>query len=600
MSETEGEISRACATPDARSAPRVEARAREIALGGPRAATWMALAAAIVLALVWTIALSRERSWGWDESMHAELPAARMIVATRMGRIGDAFRALLDCSQYPFVYPSVLAVVEGAFGISEHVARVVGRLAWCATLFGLFLLGGEIARSLRRRRDEARAWTWLPWSTMSLGALSPLALAYSGTLFLETPFTCAAVFALRAWMRRLGDVDLRSKNRRDLAAGAWISAAFFVKYNYGLMLGAGFVADWILQGVSAARTNALREHLRRALWLASIPIIALIWWFVLPIPGGFAVAHDHRTAFVEFLSGNQSLVTPFAYKPLNACAYFALNPRLMLLQLVGIAASARFVFDPTVRCLWIAFVFLWLPVWLHPFHLDRFFIPGGAAIWPLAALGGLSLIPLATKARVAVLVGLAVIVAIPIDDTLWLADAVGFGASDPSTRAYQSTVFASRRDLSGAVGLPTNGLNRSESDAMLDAIARETKPEERVAWIGLSNELSPAALHIGLLQRGGSRERFLRDASQQIDVTYFNDDPRWSDARLEQFAGEFDVILATDPVTLKIHHDRDFMREYCDRLTEKLGYRRKLLAQVPVALPTGPAREIKLYACRKP
>jgi len=236
MSETEAEISNAQAPPDARTSS--ESFTHTSAMDGRRAATWIAFAAAIVLALAWTIPLSREKSWGWDESMHAELPAARMLVALELGRIGDAADALLGCAQYPFVYPSVLAAVELVFGMSEQVARVLGTLLWCAALFGLFLLGREIADRLERAQRDAgrgrddgseranaeRAWRMVPWLTMALGALSPLALAYSGTLFLEVPFTCVAVFALRAWMRRENEIDASAdRPRSDLATGARFS-----------------------------------------------------------------------------------------------------------------------------------------------------------------------------------------------------------------------------------------------------------------------------------------------------------------------------------------------------------------------------------------
>jgi hypothetical protein len=620
MSETEAEISNAHAPPDARTSS--ESRTCERAPGAPRAATWIAFAAAIALALAWTIPLSREKSWGWDESMHAELPAARMLVALEMGRLGDAADALLGCAQYPFVYPCALAAVELVFGMSDHVARVLGTLVWCAALFGLFLLGREIAERLRREqrdrqrgRDDAsqranaeRAWRIVPWLTMALGALSPLALAYSGTLFLEVPFTCVAVFTLRAWLRRDSELVSRADDRRDhavrarrrdLAAGAWITTAFFVKYNYGLMLAAGLGADWLASAVSAARRSALRAHLERTRWLCLPALVACAWWFVLPVPGGFAVAHEHRAALVEFLAGNTGLVTPFAYKPLHAFGYFALNPRMMLLELAALAASARFIAIPSVRCLWCAFLFLWVPVWLHPFHVDRFFVPGGAALWPLAAIGVAGWLPSSAIARVAAFTSAALIVLLPIDDMSWLAGRIGVAAADPALRAYQSRMFASWRDLSGSRPLPTAGLTRSESDAFLDAIAREAKPDERVAWFGLSSELSPAALHLGLLARGGSRERFLRDSVQPLDVAYFYDDPHWSDERLVAFASAFDVILFADPIDFKARRGREFMIAYCTRLTDSLGYRKTRLAEIQVSAANVPPRSVKLYACRR-
>jgi hypothetical protein len=594
MSEREGESSGSRGPEHARGEFPADSRARHIE-------TSIALAITLGLALFWTIPLSTARSWGWDESMHAELPAARMLVAVELGRIGEAARALLDCAQYPCVYPSCLAIAEAIFGLSERVARVLGTLVWCTTLFGLFLLGREIARGLvSEARDRARSSRFIPWTTMALGALSPLALAYSGTLFLEVPFTCAAVFALRAWLRRGHAPDARTSARREFAAGAWITVAFFAKFNYALMLGAGLAADWLADAVRSWRAGSLRAYLARARWLCGVPLLAGIWWFVLPIPGGLDIAREHREAFLDFLAGNRGLVTPFAHKPLYACSYFALNPRMTFLEAIALLATLRFLSSATIRCLWFCALLLWVPVWLHPFHQDRFWIPGGAALWPLFAIGVQSLLPASVIARTGVLISAAVFVALPIDDTMWLAERVGIAAADPALRSYQSQVFAGWHDLTGSRPLPTAGLLRVESEAFLDTIARETRPDERVAWLGMSNELSPAALHIGLLQRGGSPERFLRDVVQPLDVAFAAEDPHWSDERFDQFVRSFDVVLYTEPIDFKLRHGREFMRKYCARLTEGLAYDKRTLAEIPIAISNAPPRLVRLFACRKP
>jgi hypothetical protein len=585
------------ATPPPAPIPWTSARRRRIE-------TSVALLIAIALALAWTIPLSTAHSWGWDESMNAELPAARMLVAAQLGRTREALGALLDCSRYPFVYPLVLALVQGAFGISDHVCRVLGTVTWCTALFGLFLLGRELARALQAANPgRSRSWALLPWATMALGALSPLALSYAGTIFLEVPFACAAVFTLRAWLRRRGDLDAGTRARRELAAGAWIAVMFFTKFNYGLMLGAGLTLDWIAESVGAARRRELRAHLRASLWLATLPVIAGLWWFVLPLPAGLDMGQVHREEFIGFLTGNRFTglaATPFGYKVLNSSGYFAFNPRLMLLQVISILASLRFVSVPAVRGLWFVLVAMWLSVWLHPFHLDRFLVPGGAPFWPLAACGALSLMPASVPARLAALASAIVLVLIPIDDTLWVADKVGVAQQDPALRAYQAGIFASWHDLSGSRGFKTNGLSRAESDRFLDAIAQTLKPDESVAWFGLSTELSPSALHLGLLERGESRERFLRETARPIDVAYFHHDPGWTDAELLSFARGFDVVLFTEPIDFKARPTRQFMRDYCRRLTDVLGYRKTKVAEISIALPMGQQRKLELFACRAP
>jgi hypothetical protein len=568
-----------------------------------RCETWIALGIAGTLALVWSLALSCGESWGWDESMHAELPAARMLLAAQAGQMRASIGALLGCSQYPFVYPVCLALAQAVFGLSEHVARVVGVCTWCATLFGLFLLGREIARRMRREvARETRSVRLVPWLAIALGAMSPLALSFAGTLFLEVPFTCAAVFTMRAWLRRVDDVDAPTLARRDLAAGAWLTTAFFVKFNYGVLLAGGLALDWMIEAVRAAQAGSLNEHVRRASWLAAVPVIAGLWWFVLPIPGGFAFAHEHRTALVEFLGGNRDMArTALSRRLFYSAAQFSLNPRMFLLLAIGVALSIRRISSGAVRAVCLVFLCSWLPVWVHPFFLERFLIPGGATLWPLAALGVASVLPSARAPRAAVLAMLAAcIVPFSARDTWWLYERTAVVSADPTQRAYQLEQCAALHDLSGARALMTNGLARSEADALLNAIAREVKPDERIAWLGVSSQLSPAALHIGLLQRGGSHERFLRDAAAPLDVSYFGTDPGWTDEQLRAFVREFDVVVFTEPLTFKTQKDREYMSEYCRRLTETLHYSKKEIADIGIAIPLGPPRRVKLFVCRRP
>jgi len=98
-------------------------------------------------------ALETGQAWGWDETMHAELPAVRMVLLAREGRPGEAFEVLHECDRYPFVYPVWLALWQGLFGISEAVARAVG-------LWTFLLLGGlgvaRLARRVALQLDPAR------------------------------------------------------------------------------------------------------------------------------------------------------------------------------------------------------------------------------------------------------------------------------------------------------------------------------------------------------------------------------------------------------------------------------------------------------------
>lgn len=575
---------------------------------GPREqrdVAWAALVA-LGLALVWSIPVSTAKSWGWDESMHAELPAARMLVGVQNHEFRAAIDTLLDCSQYPFAYPVLLAAAQSVFGISEKVCRVTGTALWGLALFGLYLLVREVLDKMAAARGQrSRGDRLAPWLAMSLAALSPLALAYSGTLFLEVPFTCASIFALRAWLRRGADLDPRVAHRRELCAGAWIALCLFTKFNYGLLLCLGLFADWLVEGLVEFRSGRSTAFARRSGWLAAIPLIVCAWWFVLPLPAGFAVGTGHRAVLIEFLRGNRDLEpTSFAKRSVYAILFFTLTARLFALQTLALLSSAVWLRWAGVRCLWIALVCMALPIELHPFHLDRFLIPCGAMIWPLCAIGLARVLPERSVLRVCT-IGLLIgaTLAFPDRDRQatyaviapkeWLASA----ATNPSVSELQLATLAEWRDLSGGRALPTAGLLRDEMDALLDRIAREVGPAERVGYLGMSNELSPAALHIGLLLRGGSKQRFLRDAHQPMDITYFGIDPGWSDAVLLEFASGFDVILATEPPDLKNRPGRGFITRYRERLLA-LGFEAKDLGQVAISRPLNAPLSVTLFACR--
>jgi hypothetical protein len=132
---------------------------------------------------------------------------------------------------------------------------------------------------------------------------------------------------------------------------------------------------------------------------------------------------------------------------------------------------------------------------------------------------------------------------------------------------------------------------------MLDLIGAKVGPEQGVAWIGMSSELSPASLHLGLLERGGSRMRFLRDAHRKMDIVpnFGAADPlappqftdlTERDAYLEETFARFDWILTCSPVDLKGRAARKPIAENFHRpLGERLGYQGSRLGSVRV--PSG-------------
>jgi hypothetical protein len=264
--------------------------------------TLLAAVSCAVLAGYWGWSMRPTTSWGWDETMHAALPATRMSFAIEEGLPRRAASALLACERYPFAFPVVLACQQLVFGASERGARLLVTALWGLTLFGVFLLARRAGAACGERDPPTETVAWL---ALLFGALCPLAVGFAGTVFLEVPFACAMVFALLAWLRRSdatsGGTSRATERRRDLAAGAALALCFFTKFNYGLLLGFALSLDLLVELMLELRAGRGREFVRRTAALAAIPLAGFAWWFLIPIPFGAAVAAegDPKAALVK-------------------------------------------------------------------------------------------------------------------------------------------------------------------------------------------------------------------------------------------------------------------------------------------------------------
>ena len=550
---------------------------------------WVAAAAWVA----WQLATGAEDvTWGWDESQHAELPAARIALYLRAGDLGGALDALHSCTQYPFVWPTLLGPVQALTGPSEAVARMMGVFLWGLTMVGAHQLTRSAgARIGMGERELGRA----SWGALALCGASPLAAAYAGTLFHAVPSACAVVWTLVAWLRRGS-----GRPRADLLAGLAFALVFFTKFNYGLLLAAILTSDFLFEWIMAARAGTAREMGGRALRLASPGLLLCGWWFFLPLPGGAELAAVHRDAFLGFLAGNleTEYLSP-ARRLVEWAAGLHLQPRLLLFVLFGIIWSLRTVGKQGGHLLGAAALIPASVLWAHPFHLDRFLIPFAPALWCFAALGVAGWVASSERARrAAPLVLFLCVVPIGGADSRALADWVGLVPGASPQREYVEGELDKLSCVGAGRRRPTAGLASETVAGILDACAKVTQPMERVGWLGVSSELSPAALHLGLLERGGDVERFLRDAHREVDVTFEGVDPEWTDEAFAAWSAEFDVIFMTDPPDLGGRRAREFMRSYQERLLD-LGWKASAaLGTFEWQTPFGEPRVVHLFACR--
>ncbi|MBM3978079.1 MAG: phospholipid carrier-dependent glycosyltransferase [Planctomycetes bacterium] len=581
-------------------------------------AAWLLFAFVLVSGVV---GVSMRDSWGWDEATHAELPAARMLLAAQAGRWDEASDVLLDCQQYPPAYPVLLASVQSMTGVSELACRRTGRVLGALAVLGAWLLAVEL---LRQRRIEAarRGEPLSPsdgWSAREqlaallppvLLALSPLFLHYSGTLFLEVPFACVSLYTLRAWLQRAGDgVRADGGLARELLAGAGIALCVFTKWNYGLLLGAGLAAAWLLEAFGELRAGRAARFGARSLCLAAVPALAFLWWFVLPLPRGGELAALHRASFLAFLQGNQdaSMVTPWARRALDWGVAFLAGPRALLLAAVGLALVLPWGLRGATRALLLVLLASALPVALHPFHLDRFLVPQLALLVVPAGLGLSRLAP-GRRFGVAVVftaLGAFAVVARTAEHPLLLRWS-GIENAEPVKRAYQLETLFEAASLSPDRRLLTAGIERGVHDALLEALARDAGASARVGWLGVHPEFPPAAIHLGLLARGGSAERFRRDAGRaradgkpDMLITHEFVDPGWNDEQIRGWARAFDVVYVTQPMNWKGRAAKEVLARYRDTLLAGGEWKPTELARVEVAKPLEAPVPVELYALRR-
>jgi hypothetical protein len=127
-------------------------------------------------------------------------------------------------------------------------------------------------------------------------------------------------------------------------------------------------------------------------------------------------------------------------------------------------------------------------------------------------------------------------------------------------------------------------------------VTREARHDERIGWLGMSSEVSPAVLLFGRMERGGTRVEFLRDAA--VTMGDF-EDPHVDAAQVHAFADRFDVVFFTDPPDLKGRKDGLWAATARTMLESGGGWVERELGKVDIARPMSPPLSVRLIACRR-
>jgi hypothetical protein len=182
-----------------------------------------------------------------------------------------------------------------------------------------------------------------------------------------------------------------------------------------------------------------------------------------------------------------------------------------------------------------------------------------------------------------------------------LAERFGFPVhADPDIASYQRDHVV---EALGPVAPPaSNGLPRAVHADLLARIAGAVGPRERVGWVGQSQEVSPAALHFGLLAHGGAPERFRADAAGPMDLHPVPGlpDPGSDEASVLAWAASFDALVLCMPVDLKGRPSRAWISERWHAPILASGWRATSLGSVAIPKPPGPPSLVELRLARRP
>jgi hypothetical protein len=499
----------------------------------------------------WAAPTAQEQAWGWDETMHAELPAVQMLLHTRRGEWYEAMEVVHECDRYPFAYPMALAAWQGIFGVSQRTARRLG-----SVLFGLLVLlavglGVQVVR--RDRRLDTALF-------VALAAVSaPLARRYAPTLFLEVPALVLIACSLSVWIvRRRAEIGTKKRLGLDLAAGFLIAATFFTKFNYALLLGIAIGLDSLFELVSAKGQRGTWVSLVRTV----LPLACgLAWWFLLPLPLGAEVAAEHRGDFMEFVTGNFEMKIERWRRITNWLTGVA-SHSFVFASLVGLGVT--FLLRHRTRgglTLGLGLLAFVVPIVSHPFQLDRFLLPAALVLWVVGGAGAAMFLRAAPRLFTACALGLGIACAqVPVITTAaWL----GFPLVEEGNpvREFQEHIVGRALSLFGPPA--SNGLTRDVHEEIMDLIAEGVGTEDSVGWLGQSSEISPASLHLGLLERGGSAERFLQFAPGPMDIELLPSNVRtdFSQEELLAFARQFDYVVVPSVSDLMARGGRGWVAE---------------------------------------
>jgi 4-amino-4-deoxy-L-arabinose transferase-like glycosyltransferase len=321
-----------------------------------RTALWM-LALVLLLGAGWGIysrVILPAGPFFWDEAAHS----LKGYLIAHEAREGDWLAFLYDTYRQVYWPPLHSWMTGAAFlicGISKEVARSVSLLAFLVAVLVLY----PASLFMKESRSDLRA--------LISGALlltSPMIIAYSGLVMLETPgilFLCLTLLVFM-WLNR------REKSAAThLLLGLCLALTYFVRTNYGILLMLAFLIDAILE----CRLNMKELFGRRNLYTALPPVIFMAVWFAYPPK----LVHTFQALVNQPLGVEKSFsLEGLLYYP-SALLEISGAPWIFAVYLICLLISLGYAGDRRVRFLIILVVAHFLIGQVHHSKAVRYLFP---------------------------------------------------------------------------------------------------------------------------------------------------------------------------------------------------------------------------------
>ncbi|MDP6956261.1 MAG: hypothetical protein QF599_09815 [Planctomycetota bacterium] len=508
---------------------------------------------------------------GWDATGHA-FAALRMAEALASGDFSLFWSEFSKPDYYAPLGRLGLAFGFLFLGDGFWAPRAMNCCVWIITIALTARLAMRLApvgnrdnqgkRGDQDSQDGAASARSASFWAVFFGLTCTIGVTHARSAFLEPASALATVVCCLAYLRARES----GRHAHGFTAGLLLGAGLLIKYTYGLLV-VGAVGLTGLWGIWK-KDEARRVVPSVAAGLAAV----LLWWFVLPLPAGFALGSAHREIFIKYLTKATILSGPGPYIPWIAWALMGcLSLVAFAPQVLGVIWGLRRWNNCAAARLCVSLAIVGpIAIMAYPFRIDRFILPTLPVVW---ALGGALISALALRVEPAwrgrAQAGLlAAILLCAWGGGILAGDERAESPQDPSAYPAIGDVAAVRLLLPGEwspereQAVATNAATWTDpyafrpvpaagpegTAAVLDFAAAHLDARLPFAWIGgTGTELPLALLQWRLFQESGELSAIFREPAEIDHLMLDAELEAFGESDFRAFANGFSQIGVLDP-----------------------------------------------------